>query len=161
MSATTDRLDQLAAQTAPLPWPVEDFYSMPGDQFQLLFALSQAWPLLRSEVAELEATTRTLSAQNAQLHAEHARIVSNNTVLGRMLEQAKAKLESDATAHAGIVEELTAERNALLKTVHQQPERTALAEKVCESFTTTKSGSGGAHGWIDGTALDAWKAARA
>jgi hypothetical protein len=159
MSATVDRLVEMESLTAPLPWPLEQFYEMPGDMFQLLYGLTQAWPLIREEVARLESSVLELSAENAQLHAEHRRVVSGATALGSQLADLTERHERTTAENAEAMDVLTRQRDVLQRTVQQLPARFAAAEAVCESFTTTKTGSGGAHGFIDGAALDAWKGA--
>ena len=159
MSATTDRLVEMAAMTAPLPWPVHDFYgNLTRDQFQLVLGLTQAWPLLREEMAELEASVLSLSSQNAQLRSERCRIIAGSTAQARRIESLTASAADQAQQDHGLIARLNAETARLGAIVTALPERFVAAERVCESFTTTRQGSGGAHGFIDGHALDAWRA---
>jgi hypothetical protein len=160
MSATTDRLDELEAQTAPLPWPVHDFYDMPGDQFQMLFALAQAWPLLREEIRSLEAAVVSLGSENAQLHSEHRRVVAGSTALARDLSDERANHERWLSETTERLKVLTADRDGLAAKVAQLPLRALAAEAVCASIEKPQRGSGGAYGRYDGEALDAWKKAR-
>ena len=159
MSATVDRLAEMEGQTRPLPWPTEVFYEgLSPDQFAFIVGLSQAWPLLRDEIARLEASVLSISSENAQLHGEHRRVVAGSTALGQQLADLTARAQRDKAEAATALASMTRERDALLKTVHKLPDRAAAADRVCHSFTTTKSGSGGAHGFIDGAALDEWRA---
>jgi hypothetical protein len=159
MSTTVDRLVEMEKLTAPLPWPIEQFYDMPGDMFQLLYGLTQAWPLLRGEIGRLEAAVLSLSAENAQLHDEHRRVVAISTALGHQLGDLSERYGRATTEHTTALDAVTRERDELRRQVEELPARFVAAEKVCESLTTAKSGTGGAHGFFDGEALDAWKAA--
>lgn len=159
MSATTDRLDQLEAQTAPLPWPVHDFYDMPGDQFQMLYALTQAWPLLRQEIKELESAVLALGKENAGLHSEHARVVAGSTALGRELGELRERHERETGESAESHRVLEAENDRLNGLVSKLPVKSLAADAVCASLDSTHQGSGGAYGYYDGEALDAWRKA--
>ena len=156
MSAAVERMKVLEAQTAPLPWPVEDFYDMPDDQFQFLVALSQAWPHLRDEINDLETTVVSLSKENAQLHDEHARVVAGTTQLGRDLTECReraGRMVEDLQERLRVANE---ERAQFATAVAHLPMRAAAADAVCASIDANKQGSGGAFGWYDGEALDAW-----
>ncbi len=160
MSATTDRLREIEAGTAPLPWPVEDFYDMPDDQFVMLVALSQAWPLLRDEIAELEMTVLALSRENAQFHSEHRRLANGAAALEKSLTDLRERVAQDAAESAEHTRILEKELDTANRQLAALPIRTLAAEAVCVSIDANKRGSGGAFGWYDGEAHDAWKKAR-
>lgn len=160
MSATVDRLDELEAQTAPLPWPVHDFYNMPGDQFQLLYALTQAWPLLRREILDLEAAVVSLGKENAGLHDEHRRVVGGSTALGRELGELRERYDRETAEAAEESRVVTAELDRVNALVTKLPIKALAADAVCASIGSARQGSGGAFGWYDGEAHDAWKKAQ-
>lgn len=159
MSAVVEQLAELESKTVPLPWPMTDFYAMPNDQFDLLFALSQSWPRLRDEIRHLEATVATLGRENRGMVAERGRMIQG-------VERSAAMLDAERRAHATTRDRLGAQlaeseaaRAALVAIVGAIPARIEAAEVVCRSIDANKRGSGGAWGAYDGRALDAWKAA--
>jgi hypothetical protein len=111
-------------------------------------------------MVKLEADAATVRAENDQLHAEHRRLVHNATALGDELATLRAHYARDVGEARSALAAAQREAAAALAKLADLPARSAAAERVAESFTTTKSGSGGAHGFIDGAAYDAWKAAR-
>lgn len=160
MSATTDRLDELEAKTAPLPWPVHDFYDMPGDQFQLLFSLTQAWPLLRQEIRDLESAVVSLGKENAQLHGENRRAVAGSTALARDLNELRQRHDRETAEAAEQARIQDAEIDRVNTLVTNLPLKARAADAVCASIESPRMGSGGAWGWYDGEAHDAWKKAK-
>lgn len=160
MSEVVQRLEDMESLTRPLPWPVDQFYDLPGDMFQLVYGLTQAWPMLKDEVADLEATAATVQAQNDQLHAEHKRLAHAATAFADELADLHARYDRDVGQLATELHATQRRLNDALTRLSDLPAKAAAAERVCESFTTTKSGSGGAYGFIDGAALDAWRATK-
>ena len=159
MSASVDRLNELEAQTAPLPWPAEDFFDMPDDQFQMLVALQQAWPHLRDEIGQLEATVVALSKESTQLHREHERITAGSAALARSLETVTVTLARERAEARDYIERLEKELDTANEKVRNLPLAAAAADAVCRSLDQARKGSGGAFGHYDGEAYDAWKRA--
>jgi hypothetical protein len=159
MSATTDRLREMERQTAPLPWPVHDFHDMPADQFSMLYALTQAWPLLKAEVAELEATVVKLAGENTSLKTERVGLVHNATEATRQLNQSQEKSVRLLAELREQVRVAIEERDKLAARVANLGLANAAAHTVCASIDSARVGSGGAWGHYDGEAHDAWKRA--
>lgn len=154
-------MDEIIAQTVPLPLEPSQLAHVPywPELMTLVIALSQAWPLVRGEIHDLEERCARLGDANARLLSERGRTVeSTNDERSRREEES----QQDARKIQALNQQLDATRAALAAASAEAqtiPERTRLAEHVCRSINPHHQGSGGTWVWIDGAAWDAWKAA--
>jgi hypothetical protein len=161
VTTTTDRLSEFEAQCNPPPWPVTFFYDMPDEEFTFLFALSQAWPLLRDELLMAEATINHMEQVATERDSERARILDHVVELEKTLETERrqaavriATLEHQLGVSRGEVEQLTT-----IIAAKKIELRTALAERVCNSLQSRGlQGPHMTHGHYDAKALADWKA---
>jgi len=144
--------------TAPMPWPVEAFYLMPDDMFAFLFGLTQAWPLLRSEIRNLETLAGDLLDENAAHKIEHPRLADRINTTAKALRDERDGRAREVAELRAVVTRMAEEIATLRAKVRALPSRLAAAEAVCRSINTIRSGSGGAFAHYDGAAHDAWKA---